>query len=385
MLLLLGIIYLSFISLGLPDSLLGSAWPSMYGGLGVGIDAAGIISVIISAGTVVSSLLSDRVIRRFGTGAVTAASVAMTAAALWGFSVSGGLATLCLCAVPLGLGAGSVDAALNNFVALHYKARHMSWLHCFWGLGASLGPVIMARSLASLNSWSSGYRTISILQLGLAAILIFSLPLWKKAPPARGEDEGEGEKAPPALFLLRLPGAKQVMLAFFCYCAIESSVGLWGGSYLVTVHRFTTTAAAGRISVYYAGITLGRLASGFLAIKLSNRRMITLGQLVIGAGAAMLFLPFGGYYISAALFLIGLGLAPIYPSLIHDTPANFGRGNSQAMIGLQMASAYVGTTLMPPLFGLMGARAGYGLLPVFTAILLFAMAFMTVGLYKGVR
>lgn len=385
MALLLVIIYLAFISLGLPDSLLGSAWPSMYEGLGVSIDSAGIISMIISVGTVISSLSSDRVIRRFGTGRVTFVSVAMTAVALMGFSFSTSFVMLCVFAVPLGLGAGSVDAALNNFVALHYKAKHMSWLHCFWGIGASLGPIVMSFSLVRLQSWNAGYRVISILQFALVVVLLFSLPLWKKTQsPIRKSDE-TGQQALSKRQLVDLPGAKQVLLAFFCYCGIEHTVGLWGSSYLVTIRGIPAATAASWISLYFVGITFGRFLSGFLAIKLRHKQMVQFGQILIGAGIVVLFLPIQGYFVLTGLFLIGLGLAPIYPSLIHETPINFGSEYSQSMIGLQMACAYVGTTCMPPLFGLLGANISYGLFPVFLGALLLFMVLMVSQLYKKVN
>ncbi|MBE6907369.1 MAG: MFS transporter [Ruminococcaceae bacterium] len=382
MVLLLGIIYLAFISLGLPDSLLGSAWPSMYEGLGVSIDSAGIISMIISVGTVISSLSSDRVIRRFGTGMVTFASVTMTAVALMGFSFSNNFVMLCVCAVPLGLGAGSVDAALNNFVALHYKAKHMSWLHCFWGIGASLGPIVLSYCLVRTQSWNAGYRVISILQFALVVVLLFSLPLWKKVQSPVSESEETEQQVLSMRQLIGLPGAKQVLFTFFCYCGIEHTVGLWGSSYLVTIRGIPAVTAASWISLYFFGITFGRFLSGFLAIKLRHKQMVQLGQLLIGAGIIVLLLPIQGYFVLAGLFLIGFGLAPIYPSLIHETPINFGSRYSQSMIGLQMACAYVGTTFMPPLFGLLGSKVSYGLFPAFLGVLLLLMIFMVIQLYK---
>lgn len=382
MALLLVIIYLAFISLGLPDSLLGSAWPSMYRGLGVSIDSAGIISMIISGGTILSSLMSDRVIRRFGTGMVTFVSVAMTAIALMGFSLSNSFVMLCLCAVPLGLGAGSVDAALNNFVALHYKAKHMSWLHCFWGIGASMGPIIMSYSLVRPQSWNAGYRVISIIQFALVAVLLFSLPLWKKAQSSASKSEETHQQILSIRQLIGLPGAKQVLLAFFCYCAIEHTVGLWGSSYLVTIHGIPAETAARWISLYYFGITFGRLLSGFLAVKLRHKQMVHFGQLLIGTGVVVLLLPIQSNFLLAGLFLIGLGCAPIYPSLLHETPNNFGSQYSQSIMGVQMACAYVGTTFMPPLFGLLGANINYGLFPVFLGALLLLMIFMVIQLYQ---
>ncbi|MDR1692602.1 MAG: MFS transporter [Oscillospiraceae bacterium] len=378
MILLLVLIYLAFIGLGLPDSLLGSAWPAMYGGLGVPIERAGLISIILSAGTVVSSLFSDRTVRRFGAGKVTAVSVALTAAALLGSSFSGDYWLLCVLAVPLGLGAGSVDAVLNNFVALHYKASHMSWLHCFWGVGASLGPAAIAAGLAWFGSWNAGYRMVGAALFALAGVLTLSLPLWRKAPEA--ERTENSKKGVPIRVLFKLPGAKQVLLSFVFYCSLEATVGLWGSTYLVTVRGVEATVAAGWISLYYAGITFGRLLSGFAALKVGGRQLIHLGQALVLAGIAVTLLP--GFFTPAGLFLTGLGLAPIYPSLVHDTPANFGREHSQAMIGFQMAFAYAGATCMPPLFGLLGAKVTYGLLPVFLAALLAMMVLMVVRLYQ---
>ncbi|MGL5436451.1 MAG: MFS transporter [Lachnospiraceae bacterium] len=376
MVLLLVIIYIAFISLGLPDSLLGSAWPSMYHSLGASIASAGIISMIIAGGTIISSLFSEKLIRRFGTGMVTFISVAMTAVALMGFSCSNSFGLLCFWAIPLGLGAGSVDAALNNFVALHYKAMHMSWLHCFWGVGASLGPIIMSYSLVQWDSWSMGYRSVSIMQIVLVVVLLVTLPLWKKVHHPQTESENAGQNDTGIRQLIRLPGAQQTLIAFFCYCAIESTVGLWGSSYLVTIRGISAETSARWIAVYYLGITLGRFLSGFLTIKLAHKQMILLGQMVIGTGIIILLLPLQGIVLLGGLFLIGLGCAPIYPSLLHETPNQFGSRYSQAMMGLQMACAYVGTTFMPPLFGMIAAKVSYQLFPFFVGGLLLLMIAM---------
>jgi len=364
--LLLVIIYAAFISLGLPDSLLGSAWPSMYSALGVPLPYAGIISMIIAGGTVVSSILSEKVIRRFGTGAVTAFSVLATAAALIGFSLSGAFWLLCLCAVPLGLGAGSVDAALNNYVALHYKARHMSWLHCFWGIGASFGPVIMSAALARQGGWHSGYRTIGIIQFCLVAALFVSLPLWKRGKQDEAGAEGAAHKLKD---ILAIAGVKPALVAFFCYCTIETTTGLWGTSFLVIVKTVSPEIAARCIALYYAGITFGRFLSGFATMKLTNRQMVRLGQCLIACGIAVLLLPLALPPLPG-IFLIGLGCAPIYPAMLHSTPANFGEEHSQAIMGIQMASAYIGTTFMPTLFGALAGRLGFALFPVFIGIVL---------------
>lgn len=372
---LLVIIYLAFISLGLPDSLLGAAWPMMYGEFSVPVSYAGILSMIIALGTIVSSLQSDRLTRKFGTGIVTAASVFLTAAALFGFSVSHSFLALCLWAVPYGLGAGSVDASLNNYVALHYASRHMSWLHCMWGVGASVGPYIMGYALTGGQGWNMGYRYIALLQIALTAVLIFSLPLWKKQT---GEDDGETGRTQPLSLgqVILIPGAREVMIAFFCYCALEQTAGLWASSYLVLRRGIDPETAAGFASLFFLGITVGRAISGFLTLKLSDTRMIRLGFWVILLGIALFFLPFGQLCPLTGLILVGLGCAPIYPSIIHSTPAHFGPDRSQAMIGVQMASAYTGTCLMPPLFGLIANHVSIALFPVYLLAILLLMVFM---------
>lgn len=365
-LLLLVIIYISFISLGLPDSLLGSAWPSMYNSLNVPLHYAGIISMIISGGTVISSVFSEKIVRRFGTGLVTAVSVLMTAAALIGFSASHTYWALCLLAVPLGLGAGSVDAALNNYVALNYKARHMSWLHCFWGIGASLGPIIMSAYLINKNSWNSGYRAIGIIQFCLVLLLFISLPLWKNKPAE------SSTKHNPVKFknLFSIVGIKEVLVVFFCYCSIEMVTGLWGATYLVKEYGISPEIAAKWIALYYIGITAGRFISGFVTMKLTNRQMIRLGHIIIGCGIIALILPFGNIKLLPGLFMIGLGCAPIFPSLLHETPKNFGKEYSQAIMGIQMGSAYVGTAIMPPIFGWLASYMSFTIFPAFIGIIL---------------
>lgn len=383
MIVLLVIIYAAFISLGLPDSLLGSAWPSMYEGFGVPISYAGFISMIVAGGTIVSSLNSDRLIRRLGTGPVTLISVAMTAAALWGISFSDSFAMVCLCAVPLGLGAGSVDAALNNFVALHYKAAHMNWLHCFWGIGASTGPMVIAFFLTMQVTWKSGYRAVGVIQTALVLVLIISLPLWLKVKGNDSADDRKEKKSFGLFQLLKLKKAKPTLTAFFCYCSLEATVGLWGSSYLVMVRSVPGDVAARWISLYFLGITLGRLFSGFLSIWLNQRQMIRLGLVLIGVGVAGLLLP-SNTVAMLGLFCIGLGCAPIFPSLLHETPRTFGEEHSQAIMGIQMASAYLGTTFMPPLFGAIASWTGYGLFPLYLSIFLLLMAVMVRMIYKGV-
>ena len=373
--LLLPIIYLAFISLGLPDSLLGSAWPSLYPVLGVPVSSMGLLSMLTSLGTIVSSLQSDRLTRTFGTGRVTVFSTALTALALFGFSASRSFWMLCLWAVPYGLGAGSIDAALNNYVALHYKSRHMSWLHCMWGVGTVISPMLMSHALSAGQGWSSGYRTVACLQTVIAAILFCSLPLWK----GRAASADSPEPAAKALRLgevFRIPGAKEVMACFFCYCALETTAGNWASSYLTLTKGVPAETAAAFAGLFYTGITVGRALCGFITFKLNDTQMIRLGQGVLAAGVAALFLPAPRILSLAGLVLIGLGCAPIYPSIIHSTPDHFGADKSQAVIGIQMASAYVGNLVMPPLFGLIANRITPALFPVYLLVLLGIMAFM---------
>lgn len=387
--LLLAVIYVAFISLGLPDSLLGAAWPSIYPQIDVPVSYAGIISMLIAAGTIVSSLNSDRLTLRFGTGKVTATSVAMTAVALFGFSFSTSFLELCLWAIPYGLGAGSVDASLNNFVALHYKSRHMSWLHCMWGVGASLGPYIMGYALTGHAGWAGGYRIIGLLQIGLAALLFISLPLWKKTPvnigvgdansapthQANADDRQARPRTPVTLAqILRIRGAKAVMLAFFCYCAIEATAGLWAASYLNLHRGVSVEDAASYAALFFVGITVGRALSGFLTIRFSDDQMIIGGEALIVIGIATMVIPGHNIIALMGFVVIGLGCAPVYPSIIHAIPERFGADKSQAIIGVQMATAYVGTLAMPPIFGLIANHVSVALFPYYLMFLLFAMA-----------
>jgi len=380
---LLIIIYISFISLGLPDSLLGSAWPSMYGSLNVPLSYAGYISMIIAGGTVVSSFFSA-IIRRLGTGIVTALSVAMTAIALLGFSFSHAFALLCLWAIPLGLGAGSVDAALNNYIALHYKAKHMSWLHCFWGVGASIGPIIMSFFLINKSSWNLGYRAIGLLQCCLVAVLFFTVSLWEKNKSQNNDEKNVSSRGIKFKELLHTAGVKQILIAFFCYCSLESTAGLWGSSFLVMEKNISPEIAARWISFFYIGITAGRFISGFLTMKFTNRQMVRLGQALITCGIIALIIPAGKVLLLPGFFIIGLGCAPIYPSLLHETPVNFGKDKSQAIMGIQMASAYIGTTFMPPLFGRITSYFSFIIFPLFIGAILILNIVMTELLNKKV-
>lgn len=372
---LLVIIYISFISLGLPDSLLGSAWPSMYGQLGVPVSYAGIVSMIIAGGTIISSLFSDKLIRKFGTGLITVVSVCMTAVALFGFSISHLFILLCVFAIPYGLGAGSVDAALNNFVALHYESKHMSWLHCFWGVGATVGPYIMGLCLTRGLTWNSGYLTISVIQIVLTAALFCSLPLWKKSSAAAEEEEA-AHRSLSIKDLLKIPGARPTLLAFFCYCALESTTGLWASSYMVLNKGISAAIAAKWASLFYFGITFGRFLSGFITTKFGDQKMVRLGQSIACIGVITLLLPLGNMSVIIGLVMVGMGCAPIYPSLLHETPKNFGADLSQSIMGMQMACAYVGSTFMPPLFGVMAEHISIKLYPFFLMLFVLIMIVM---------
>lgn len=372
---LLVVIYIAFISLGLPDSILGSAWPSMYGEFNVAVSYAGIVSMIIAGGTIVSSLFSDKVIRRFGTGLVTTISVAMTAVALMGFAFSDTFWQLCLWGIPYGLGAGSVDAALNNFVALHYKSRHMSWLHCFWGIGATAGPFIMGLCLTNGLRWNSGYQTIGIIQIILVVCLIISLPLWKAKQEEKKEETNEA-KSLSIKQTIALPGAKAILVAFFSYCSIEATAGLWASSYMVLYKGINAQTAAKWASLFYLGITLGRFISGFITDKLGDKNMVRLGQLLAVVGIVVMLLPLSNVMILIGLVLLGLGCAPIYPSLLHATPDNFGADKSQSIMGMQMACAYVGSTFIPPIFGLLAENISIQLYPFYLMIFVVLMVVM---------
>ena len=376
--LLLAIIYAAFISLGLPDALLGSAWPVMCQEFGVPVSYAGAISVTISAGTITASLLSQRLNNRFGTGPVTAVSVAMTALALLGFSFTGSYGMMFLWAIPFGLGAGGVDAALNNYVALHYASRHMSWLHCMWGVGASLGPYIMGWALTGGLGWNMGYRCISFLQMGLTAILLLSLPLWIKNANTNTPDENPPQS--PALSLIQIlaiPGAKEVFIAFFCYCAAEQTAILWASTYLVRHLGMREDLAASLASLFFIGITVGRAANGFLTYKLDDKSLIRLGEGIMLLGLGVMLLPLGNYSATAGLLLLGLGCAPVYPCIIHSTPSLFGPERSQAIIGVQMASAYIGALAMPPVFGLIANHISASLMPLVLALITLVMIYMS--------
>ena len=384
--LLLAVIYCAFISLGLPDALLGAAWPTMVGEFGVPVSWQGGISMIISAGTICSALLSDRLTLRFGAGKVTLVSVALTAAALFGFSVAPNYWTLLAVAIPYGLGAGGVDAALNNYVALHYESRHMSWLHCMWGVGASIGPYIMGFALTGGQGWQWGYRYISFIQIALTIVLTLSLPLWKTRSGEPAKPDCVGKAAPeseeprqPLRFrqILAIRGAKQIFVMFFCYCALESTAGLWASTYMTLCKGVDASVAASWGGLFFIGITVGRALSGFMTMRFSDPAMIRIGQAVLLCGVIVVLLPLPGTYgMLIGLVMIGLGCAPIYPCVIHSTPGYFGEERSQAIIGVQMASAYLGSLAMPPVFGLIAQHASIALFPWYVLLFLVMMAVM---------
>lgn len=378
---LLALIYIAFISLGLPDSLLGSGWPVMHTELNVPVSFMGIVSMIISGGTIVSSLFSDKLTRKFGTRIVTVASVFLTVIALFGFSISNQFWMLIVFAVPYGLGAGAIDAALNNYIALHYKAKHMSWLHCFWGVGTIVSPFIMSYALTN-RTWNSGYRIVGIIQLAIAILLLVTLPVWKVNQNAT-EDTA---KSVGLIDALKIKGVPFLLLGFFAYCAAEATTMQWASTYFVEVKGIGAERAARFAALFYIGITAGRFISGFITDRLGDRRMILLGTGILVCGIIALFVPVESYKVAVVAFLvIGFGCAPIYPCIIHSTPYNFGAENSGAIIGIQMASAYVGSTFIPPLFGLIGNKVSFSVMPVYLLVFFILMIIMVETTFRITR
>jgi len=385
--LLLFIIYLSFISLGLPDAVLGAAWPIIHEEFGVPISFSGSIYMLISCCTILSSLKSESLRLRFGTGKITAFSVLLTAVAIFGFSISPSLFVMLFFAIPYGLGAGSVDAALNHYVAVHYSGRSMNWLHCMWGIGAALGPYILGFVLQRGESWRSGYLVLSMIQATLTIILFLSLGLWGKEE----KKEKTEEKKTPMSFrqILSITGAKECLVSFFLYCAIEQTLGLWSGSFMVYSLKIEAKLAASFVALFYFGITFGRFLAGILAAKWQDEALILGGCGILFLGLVLLFCSmvpgqevklFGmelrQLLVICALLLSGLGCAPIYPAIIHSTPRNFGAENTSALIGKQMAAAYIGSMSFPPFFGVLAKIFGTGLFPFFSTVLFFGMLFM---------
>lgn len=385
--LLLFIIYLSFISLGLPDAVLGAAWPIIHEEFGVPISFSGSIYMLISCCTILSSLKSESLRLRFGTGKITAFSVLLTAVAIFGFSISSSLSVMLFFAIPYGLGAGSVDAALNHYVAVHYSGRSMNWLHCMWGIGAALGPYILGFVLQRGESWRSGYLVLSMIQAALTTVLFLSLGLWGKEE----KKETIEEKKTPMSFrqILSITGAKECLVSFFLYCAIEQTLGLWSGSFMVYSLKIEAKLAASFVALFYFGITFGRFLAGILAAKWQDEALILGGCGILFLGLVLLFCSmvpgqevklFGmelrQILVICALLLSGLGCAPIYPAIIHSTPRNFGAENTSALIGKQMAAAYIGSMSFPPFFGVLAKIFGTGLFPFFSTVLFFGMLFM---------
>jgi fucose permease len=382
---LLAIIYLSFIALGLPDALLGSAWTIMREEMNAPLWFAGILSAIISVGTIISSLMSDRVTRKIGTGFTVIAGITTTALSLIGFSLSGSFIILCFFALPYGLGAGAIDAALNRHVALHYKAKYMNWLHCCWGIGATISPYIMSYQLVNNAGWNAGYRTVAFMQILMTAILLVTLPLWKKQKE-KTPVQNSSNKALKLPQIIKIKGVKFILPAFFAYCGLEQTAGLWAASYLTLQRNIAPETAARYASFFFLGITAGRFLCGFISDKIGDRNMIRIGMSVTVAGIIAVWLPISPNWLCLnGLIIIGLGCAPVFPSIIHATPMNFGKENSQAIIGVQMASAYTGITLLPPLFGLMATHINVSLYPVFLLVLAMIMLIMTEKLNKILR
>jgi fucose permease len=380
-LLLLVIIYLAFISLGLPDSLLGVAWPVMQSDFDAPLETAGLLFMFIAGGTIISSLISGKILVRFGTGKVTVVSTFMTAAALLGFYFAPSVIWLFIFAIPLGLGAGAIDAGLNDFVATRYKAHHMSWLHSFWGVGATLGPVIMAQYISGQN-WGNGYLTISGIQFLLVFVLLLALPLWKKVKTSNQNsalhEELEGSIVNEEVVNvkpLQIKGVKLALLSFLFYCGVEATIGLWGSSFLVNVKELPAAVAAQWVSFYYGGITIGRFITGFITFKVNNRTLIRMGQFIALAGAILLLLPFPPAFSLVGFIMVGLGLAPIFPCMLHETPTRFGKKHSQTIMGYQMAVAYTGSTFMPPLLGFIASQSTIGIFPICIVIVVAAMLF----------
>ena len=370
---LLALIYLAFISLGIPDSLLGSGWPVIHKTVDVPVSFMGIVTMTICGGTIISSLLSNRMTRKFSTRIVTVASIFLTAIALLGFSISSKFWMLILFAIPYGLGGGAIDAALNNYVALHYTSRHMSWLHCFWGVGTIISPFIMSWSLTNAT-WNTGYRIVGLVQLGIGLVLFATLPVWNKVS---GEKASESAKALHLSDALKIKGVPFLLLGFFAYCAQEATSMGWASTYLVEFRGVSAERAARFASLFYIGITSGRFLSGFIMNRLGDRRMIILGTCILFLGELSLMLPIQSSILPLAAFVtIGFGCAQIYPCIIHSTPANFGAKNSGAIIGIQMASAYVGSTFMPPLFGFLANHTSFFILPFFLAFFVALMISM---------
>ena len=362
---LLIIIYIAFIGLGIPDSLFGTAWSAIYSEFELPISFGSFVTIIISCGTVLSSVISSKIISRLGTNKVSAYSTLLTALALLGFSFAPNLWVMCFLAIILGIGAGAIDVALNNYVAIHYSATHMSFLHCFYGVGVSVSPYILSLVITGNFGWRGGYRIAFAIQLIITLLLFLSLPLWRKAHGGENESEENTHKDLSFGSVLKIPGVKMMCSLFIASCAIECTCGGWGSTFLVEYKHLSAEKAAQIIMIYYIGMTLGRFLSGVLAAKLHSWKIIKLGQIVLGLALLLLILPGGVYLCALGMFLIGLGNGPLFPNFNYLTPENFGSDVSQSVIGIQMASAYIGIMLAPTLCGLLGQVFGMVIFPYY--------------------
>ena len=375
MIFLLVVIYVAFIGLGLPDTILGAAWPLMHPDLSVPISAAGILSIIASIGTIISSLLTPKFLRILGTGKLVAYSIALTAIASIGFGFADSFGILCLCAIPMGIGAGAVDVAMNNFAAIYLESKHTNWLHASWGIGATLSPAILSCSIMFGNSWRGAYEIVAILLAVIFVMVFISLPLWRKietsniAQDSASLQNASTSKTPTLSFreALRVPGMKLSFLTFFFYSSLEISTGLWCGTYL-TACGFKPETGALCVSLMFASVMIGRIVSGFFAIKFTDHRLIYAGIFIVAIGCLVLSLPLPLWMLPVCICLLGLGCAPVYPSLIHATPARFGEALSSQAISIQLAGSYVGSILMPPAFGLVAAKFSVHLWPISLSI-----------------
>lgn len=365
---LLIIIYIAFIGLGIPDSLFGTAWPAIYSEFELPISFGSFVTIIISCGTVLSSVISSKIISRLGTNKVSAYSTLLTALALLGFSFAPNLWVMCFWAIILGIGAGAIDVALNNYVAIHYSATHMSFLHCFYGVGVSVSPYILSLVIAGNFGWRGGYRIAFAIQLIITLLLFLSLPLWRKAHGGENESEENTHKDLSFGSVLKIPGVKMMCSLFIASCAIECTCGGWGSTFLVEYKHLPAEKAAQIIMIYYIGMTLGRFLSGVLAAKLHSWKIIKLGQIVLGLALLLLILPGGVYLCALGMFLIGLGNGPLFPNFNYLTPENFGSDISQSVIGIQMASAYIGIMIAPTLCGLLGQVFGMVIFPFYLIV-----------------
>ncbi|MBQ5824160.1 MAG: MFS transporter [Clostridia bacterium] len=364
---LLIVIYVAFIGLGVPDSLIGSAWPAVHAQLNIPVEAVSFITFIISGCTVLSSMFSARILNKIGTAKVTAFSTAMTAVALLGFSFAQSFLVMVLLAVVLGLGAGAIDSGLNNYVALHFKASHMNFLHCFYGVGVSLSPYLMSVALSSAG-WRGGYRYAFYVQAAIAVLLIVSVPLWKKSSP---DTQAEEEKSTNLTLwqMAKMPEVRQVWVIMLATNAIEYACGVWGSTYLVEQKGFSAELGALALTVYYVGMSIGRFVSGLISGKISTWKRIGIGSAILAPAIVLMLLPLSGTVTVAGLFLIGLGNGSIYPNMIHLTPHNFGKEVSQSVMGSQIAFAYIGVMLAPPMVSLISSVFGIAVYPILLAAL----------------